>query len=233
MQDITYLKDLDKAKSEFVTIVSHDLRSPLTSIIGFTELLPAAGPLNAKQKEFVQHSIEATNNMRRLIDDLLDLAKIESGISPAHAPCHMYDISQKVVTDFQGIALNSNIELSLIKRGELGPVMGDSSQLERALTNLVGNALKFTPSGGQVRVGLQATDNLLHIAVVDTGRGIPEKDLPRIFEKFYRVEEHQETQGSGLGLAMVNSIINSHGGTISVRSQEGKGSVFTITLPMI
>ena len=232
MQDITYLKELDRAKSEFVTTVSHDLRSPLTSIVGFTELLTAAGPLNEKQTEFVRYAIEATENMRRLIDDLLDLAKIKAGMSSAHILCDVHEISSQVVANLQGMAMTNEVELALIKRGESMMAMGDPSQLERALTNLVGNALKYTHTGGKVRVGLQSVDSTLRIAVIDTGRGIPEKDLPYIFEKFYRVDKHRDMDGSGLGLAMVKSIIKAHNGTISVRSQENKGSVFTITLPL-
>jgi two-component system NtrC family sensor kinase len=232
MHDITYLKDLDRAKSEFVTTVSHDLRSPLTSIVGFTELLPAAGPLNEKQKEFVRYAIEATENMRRLIDDLLDLAKIESGISPAHVPCNLEEIANRVVLEHQGLAVSKQIELSLVKRGEAMTAMGDPGQLERALANLVGNALKYTPAGGQARVGLQSSNGTLYIAVIDNGLGIPEKDIPHIFDKFYRVQEDRDQEGSGLGLAMVKSIVKAHNGTISVRSERDKGSVFTITLPL-
>jgi signal transduction histidine kinase/DNA-binding response OmpR family regulator len=232
MQDITYLKELDKAKSDFVTMVSHDLRSPLTSIVGFTELLPAAGPLNEKQLEFVQFAMEATKNMRRLIDDLLDLAKIESGLIAAHVPCDMNQIASEVVSDSQGIAVSQGIQLSLASAGESATVMGDPSHLGRALANLVGNALKYTPAGGQVRVGLRSSEDTLYVAVVDTGRGIPERDLPHIFEKFYRVEKHREMEGTGLGLAMVKSIIRAHHGTVSVRSQEDKGSTFTIALPL-
>lgn len=233
MQDITYLKELDRAKSEFVTTVSHDLRSPLTSIVGFTELLPAAGPLNEKQMQFVEHAVEATKNMRRLIDDLLDLAKIESGMGPMNAPCDMHEIAREVIADFQGMAMSQGIQLSLITRGSAMMVMGDADQLKRALANLVGNALKYTQSDGHVRLGLQAADGMLFLAVLDDGVGIPERDLPYIFDKFYRVDKHRGKEGSGLGLAMVRSIVKAHNGNISVRSREGKGSVFTIALPLL
>lgn len=232
MQDITYLKELDKAKSEFVTMVSHDLRSPLTSIVGFTELLPAAGPLNEKQQEFVKYAIEATRNMRRLIDDLLDLAKIESGISAAQVPCDLNKIVADVVTDSQGIAVAQGIELSTAERTKSATVLGDPGQLERALANLIANALKYTPTGGQVRVDLRSSDNTLYVTVADTGHGIPEKDLPHIFEKFYRVDANHRAEGTGLGLAMVKSIVRAHNGRVSVRSEEGKGSTFTMALPL-
>jgi len=232
MQDITYLKELDQAKSEFVTTVSHDLRSPLTSIVGFVELLPAAGPLNERQQHFLDQSIAATKKMRLLIDDMLDLAKIEAGLERADVPCDLSLIAQEVVNDFQGTAMSKNIQLSLIERGEILAVMGHADQLGRALANLVGNALKYTPAGGQVRVALQAVNQMLYLAIMDTGQGIPEKALPHIFEKFYRVKEHRQMEGSGLGLAMVKSIVEAHGGTISVRSQAGKGSAFTVALPL-
>lgn len=233
MQDITYLKELDRAKSEFVTTVSHDLRSPLTSIVGFTELLPAAGPLNEKQMQFVEHAVEATKNMRYLIDDLLDLARIESGMGPVDVPCDMHEIAREVIADFQGMAMSQDIQLSLITRGAMMMVMGDADHLKRALANLVGNALKYTESGGHVRLGLQVAGGMLYLAVLDDGVGIPEKDLPYIFDKFYRVDKHRGKEGSGLGLAMVKSIVKAHNGTISVRSKEEKGSVFSIALPLL
>ncbi len=232
LQDITYLKELDKAKSDFVTMVSHDLRSPLTSIAGFTELLPAAGPLNEKQQEFVKYAVEATKNMRRLIDDLLDLAKIESGITAAHMPCDMNNIAGEVVNDARGIAISRGLELSLAARVKSATVLGDPGQLERALANLIANALKYTPAGGHVRVDLRSSNHTLYVTVADNGQGIPEKDLPHIFEKFYRVDQHRGAEGTGLGLAMVKSIIRAHNGTVSVRSQEGKGSTFTMALPL-
>jgi signal transduction histidine kinase/DNA-binding response OmpR family regulator len=232
MQDITYLKELDKAKSEFVTTVSHDLRSPLASIIGFTELLSEVGPLSERQQEFVDLTTEAAKNMKRMIDDLLDLARIEAGLSLAPDRCDLAAIAQAVVAGLQGLAARNDIELFLIQRGKIPKVVGVADQLRRAVENLVGNALKYTPPGGRVRVGLQEADRTLYLVVTDTGRGIPESALPYVFDRFYRVDEDRETAGSGLGLAIAKSIAEAHGGTISVRSQRGKGSVFAIALPL-
>lgn len=232
MQDITYLKELDEAKSEFVTTVSHDLRSPLAAIIGFTELLSEVGPLNERQQEFVHLTTKAAKNMKWLIDDLLDLAKIEAGLSLTPDRCDLAAIAQGVVAGLQGLATRNDIELSLIKRGKIPEVIGVADQLRRAVENLVGNALKYTPPGGLVRIGLQAADKTLYLAVMDTGRGIPESALPYVFDRFYRVDEDRETAGSGLGLAIVKSIAEANGGTISVRSQRGKGSLFIFALPL-
>lgn len=233
MQDITYLKELDRAKSEFVTAVTHDLRSPLTAITGFIDLLRDAGPLTEQQGEFVAHARQSTAKMRRLIDDLLDLAKIEAGMGALTTTCDLYTIAQEVVAELQGAAIQEHIKLSVEKRGELPEICGDANHLRRAIANLVGNALKYTPDGGTVRVDLEADDGRVLLAVVDTGRGIPKDDMPYIFDPFYRVAEHQDVDGSGLGLAMVKSIVEVHGGTISVNSQIGQGSQFTISLPAL
>jgi signal transduction histidine kinase len=231
MQDITYLKELDRAKSDFVTAVTHDLRSPLTAITGFIDLLRDAGPLNEQQTEFVSHARQSTTKMRRLIDDLLDLAKIEAGLGASTKTCDLFTLAQEVVTELQGAAIQQHITLSVDKAGDIPEIRGDPNRLRRAIANLVGNALKYTPEGGSVRVDLEANDGRVSVAVVDTGRGIPKDDIPYIFDPFYRVSEHQDVDGSGLGLAMVKSIVDAHGGTISVNSQVGQGSQFTISLP--
>jgi len=208
------------------------LRSPLASIIGFTELLSEVGPLSERQQEFVDLTTEAAKNMKRMIDDLLDLARIEAGLSLAPDRCDLAAIAQAVVAGLQGLAARNDIELFLIQRGKIPKVVGVADQLRRAVENLVGNALKYTPPGGRVRVGLQEADRTLYLVVTDTGRGIPESALPYVFDRFYRVDEDRETAGSGLGLAIAKSIAEAHGGTISVRSQRGKGSVFAIALPL-
>ena len=232
MQEITYLKELDQAKSDFVTAVSHDLRSPVTAVAGFIELLPAAGSLNEQQKAYVDRALGATVKMGQMIDDLLDLVKIESGLVKADKPCDLQVIAQEVVSEFQGLAMMQEVSLSLETRGQVPTIKGDALRLRRAVVNLVGNALKFTPAKGDVRVGIQATESHLYLAVLDTGRGIPEEDIPNIFDPFFRSELHYDVEGSGLGLAMVKSIVEAHEGTISVRSQVDKGSAFTIAFPL-
>ena len=231
MQDITYLKELDRMKSEFVSTVSHDLRSPLTSVKGFADLIPVVGPLNEQQAEFVIHARQSTTKMRRLIDDLLDLAKIEAGLGASTKTCDLFAIAQEVVTELQGAAIQQHLTLSVAKTGDIPEIRGDPNRLRRAIANLVGNALKYTPEGGSVRVDLEVKDGRVSVAVVDTGRGIPKDDMPYIFDPFFRVAEHQDVDGSGLGLAMVKSIVDAHGGSISVNSQVGQGSQFTISLP--
>jgi signal transduction histidine kinase len=170
--------------------------------------------------------------MRELINDLLDLAKIESGMDVSSESCNLFAIAQHVVSGFQDTA-NGKIKLSLVKQGDIPAIKGNASQLGRALANLVDNAIKYTPPGGQVRVGMQATSKKLFLAVMDSGWGIHKADLPHIFDPFYRGKQYKdEAEGSGLGLTMVKSIIEQHKGTISVRSQIGRGSTFTIVLPV-
>ncbi|MBN1315265.1 MAG: GAF domain-containing protein [Anaerolineales bacterium] len=232
MQDITHFKDLDRAKTEFVAAVSHDLRAPLAALTGFIELLPEVGEVTDKQREFVTKALRSADRMRELINDLLDLAKIESGMDVASDSCNLFAIAQHVVSGFQDVA-NGKVKLSLVKQGEIPIIKGNASQLGRALANLVDNAMKYTPSGGHVRVGMQATSKKLFLAVMDSGWGIHKADLPHIFDPFYRGKQYKdEAEGSGLGLTMVKSIIEQHKGTISVRSQIGRGSTFTIVLPV-
>ena len=231
LHDITHLKDLDKAKDDFVTAVSHDLRSPLTAVVGFIELLPKVGEFNEQQTRFLNGAMEAVQKMQRLVDDLLDLAKIESGMEKATAPCNLETIAQSIMGEFDMLAENKGIELSLDKQGEIPAVSGDPNQLQRALRNLVENAIKYTESGGQVRITLKSSVHNASMAVIDTGEGISKEDLARIFEPFYRSEQHQGVNGSGLGLTMVKSIVEAHGGSVSARSQLGDGTTFTVTLP--
>ncbi len=234
MQDITYLKELDRAKSDFVSIVSHDLRSPLTSILGFAKLLKRIGPLNERQERYVQQIIEVTWSMEALINNLLDLARIEAGLDEELEPCSLDEIAAQVVEEMQGVAAEREIRLRFAVRRDLPRILGRPMRLRQVVSNLVGNALKYTPPGGQVLVGLDATDTHLRMSVADTGLGIPPQDLPHIFEKFYRVQdaEHASRKGTGLGLALVKSIVESHGGQVVVKSQVGKGTIFTVILPI-
>lgn len=232
MQDITHFKDLDKAKTEFVAAVSHDLRAPLAALTGFIELLPEMGDMSDKQKDFINKAMRSADRMRELINDLLDLAKIESGLDVGFESCNLFAIAQHVVSGFQDAA-NGKVKLSLVKQGDIPVIRGNTSQLGRALANLIDNAMKYTPLGGQVRVGMQASATKLYLAVMDSGWGIHKADLPHIFDPFYRGKQYEdEAEGSGLGLTMVKSIIERHKGTISVRSQIGRGSTFTIILPV-
>jgi signal transduction histidine kinase len=235
MQDITYLKELGEMKSDFVATVSHDLRSPLSAIEGYTDLLKEVGPLNAQQSQFVGRVKAATANMTQLIADLLDLGKIEAGLEMEMTPCDLEYIIDLIVTSLQGWAERKGIELRVELPENVPTVRGNSTRLCQVLTNLVDNALKYTPEGGTVTVELGVENSLVTVSVKDTGIGIGPDDLHNIFDKFYRVEteETRDIAGTGLGLAIAKSVVEMHSGRIWAESEPGVGSTFRFTLPVL
>ena len=233
MQDITAIKELDRMKSEFVSTVSHDLRSPLTSIKGFADLLPAAGPLNEQQTHFlgkIQHSVETVTEM---ITDLLDLGRIEAEVRMEVEPCDVSAIIEKAVAGQRNHAELKNQALDVHVVPGLPGVLGNRLRLGQAVSNLVSNSVKYTPEGGHISVSVSVEDGQVVVRVTDDGIGIPPDDLPQVFDKFYRVDtpETAEIIGSGLGLSIVKTIVEKHRGRVWVESELGVGTIFTIVLP--
>jgi len=224
---------LDKLKGDFVNTVSHDLRSPLTAILGYVELIERAGKVNAQQAEFIRRvktSVHATTN---LIDDLLNLGRVEVGALDELAPVNMKLLVVNMMTDLQPAVQAKGQTLHLGKTASLPPVLGSRTHLSQLVDNLIGNAVKYTPPGGKIRVTLRVEQKQLIIRVTDNGPGIPLEEQGRIFEKFYRASNvGKEVQGTGLGLAIVKTIVDNHRGRIWVDSKPGKGSVFTVVLPV-
>lgn len=232
LQDITYLKELDSAKSNFVATVSHDLRAPLNSISGFATSLAEFGPLNEKQQEFVERIVHSSERMMNLVSALLDLARVDSKLEQVRETCDTGQIVRSVLTDLQGQAMTRKVELVFEQEDAPAPIVGDPTQLRQAVSNLVDNAIKYSESGQTVRVTLSNSDDHVLIRVSDNGPGIPGKDIPHIFEKFYQVKGNRGRNGAGLGLTLVRSIAEAHGGWVSVESEQAKGSTFTIQLPV-
>lgn len=234
MRDITHFKELDELKSEFVATVSHDLRAPLTFMRGYTTMLPMVGELNDKQREYVEKILHGVAQMSNLIDDLLDLGRIEAGVGLERKPCHLGVILVEAVDGMRARAAAKGLTLRMEPAEDLAVVMGDAALLRQSITNLVDNAIKYTPSGGTVTVGLSVRDNQAIIRVSDTGIGIAPADQVRLFEKFYRVKRRDtmNVQGTGLGLAIVKSIVERHGGKVWVDSELDRGSTFYISLPL-
>ncbi|OAT81786.1 two-component system histidine kinase PnpS [Desulfotomaculum copahuensis] len=235
LRDVTERKKLDDMRSEFVANVSHELRTPLTSIRGFLETL-LDGALDDREtaRHFLEIMSAETERLTRLIDDLLDLSKIEERrVVHRWQPVDMIDVISRVLSMFRPQAREKNITLLSRLPSGLPVVQGDPDMLAQVLINLVDNALKYTPGGGQVTVSAAAADGRLEVSVADTGVGIPAESLPRIFERFYRVDKarSRELGGIGIGLAIVKHIIRAHGGKIQVESTPGRGSVFSFTLP--
>jgi signal transduction histidine kinase len=234
MQDITYLKELDKMKSDFVSTVSHDLRSPLTNISGYALLLPEAGELNQTQQEFVEGIKQSAARMTTLIDNLLDLGKIEARVGMEMKPCQLVTVINKAVESLREQTKTKKIVLQLDLPPELPLVQGNLVRLDQIVSNLVDNAIKFTPEGGMVTVSAKEEKGEVVVEVKDTGIGIAPEDQVHLFEKFYRVggEETSNIEGTGLGLAIVKSIVEGHGGRLWVKSQPGQGSIFGFVLPI-
>lgn len=232
MQDITYLKELDRIKSEFVSIVSHDVRTPLTTIRGYVSLLPRVGPLNPRQQEFVEKVERAMQTIVELLNNLLDLSRLESGYALSMETCSLTGILNEAVQIIRPQAEGKQHTLILELPADLPPIQGDPRRLEQVFLNLLSNAVKYTPPGGRITVRAREQEGYIAVQVSDTGVGIPPADLPHIFSKFYRVRrEGEAAEGTGLGLAIVKSIVERHGGRVWAESEVGKGSTFTVLLP--
>lgn len=232
LQDITYLKEMDTAKSNFVATVSHDLRAPLNSIIGFASAVGQVGPLSEQQVEFVGRITDAAQRMTNLVTALLDLARVDSRLEQVREPCDILTIVRNVLTDLQGQAMTYDVNLALDVQRQPDTVYGDPTQLHQAISNLVDNAIKYSPAGEQVQVALDVHDSNVVVKVRDEGPGIPAKDIPHIFDKFYRVRGEGSKSGAGLGLTLVRSIAEAHGGWVWVESEQREGSTFTLQLPL-
>jgi two-component system, OmpR family, phosphate regulon sensor histidine kinase PhoR len=233
MQDITHLKELDRIKSDFVSTVSHDLRSPLTAILGYVELIARAGPINNQQREFIKRVEFSVNNITSLINDLLDLGRIEAGFDARKELVHIPLIIQYTI---EGISsrIEEKQQAVVIQVGEnLPPVLGNPVRLRQMIHNLVSNAIKYTPQKGCIEISAREESGQIIISVSDNGPGIPPADQPYIFDKFYRGSNiAYDSPGTGLGLAIVKSIVDNHLGRIWVESTPGVDTTFTVVLPV-
>lgn len=234
LHDITHFKQLEKVKDEFIATASHDLRNPLTSIKGYSQLIKQSGTLSDTQVEFTERIQHAADHMTELVENMLDLAKMDLGAAPNHELMDPAALLLKLADEFRPQAAAKKQELTLVRADENLNVMGDALKVQQALRNLIGNAIKYTPEGGSIALSAERCGDMLHIRVQDTGYGIPASDMPNLFNRFYRVRNngHDDIEGNGLGLAIVKSIAESHGGSVSVESEPGKGSRFTFSLPL-
>ncbi|MGW8319435.1 MAG: ATP-binding protein, partial [Candidatus Promineifilaceae bacterium] len=234
LHDITYLKELDELKSEFVATVSHDLRSPLTFMLGYATMLPMVGQLDNKQQEYVGKIVSGIDKMSGLIDNLLDLGRLEAGVDLVLNDVHVEEVLASVAEDLQQPARSNGIDLVVRTPASLPAVVGDVALIRQAVTNLVNNAIKYAPDSGRVVLGAHVERDEVVISVKDRGPGIAKEDQVRLFEKFFRAKPLQTkgVKGSGLGLALVKSIAERHGGRSWCESEEGKGSTFFMALPV-
>ncbi|MCD4738833.1 MAG: GAF domain-containing protein [Anaerolineae bacterium] len=232
MQDITHLKELDRLKSEFVSTVSHDLRTPLTTIQGYIELLNRVGPLTNVQEKFIDKALRSLTYITELITDLLDIGRIEAGYNLEMHNMWLDLLLEEVGEELLPQAVEADVTLSWETEPGLA-VLGNRRRLRQVLENLLSNAIKYNRAGGWVRMQARSEGAHVIFSVVDNGFGIALGEQSRIFERFYRVctPETDTIQGTGLGLAIVKSVIEKHKGRIWVDSALGKGSSFTFILP--
>ena len=234
LRDITHFKELDSLKSDIVSTVSHDLRTPLTLMRGYATMLQMVGELNEQQRTYISKIVTGVENMTGLVNNLLDLGRIEAGIDLRVEKIYPGVVLEQVMNTLHPQALQKNIKIVLENKASPSfTVEADTSLLNQAIFNLVENAIKFTQVGGKVDLMLEEKDGMALFTIRDNGIGIAPLDSPRLFEKFFRSgrREAYSQRGTGLGLAIVKSIVDRHHGKIMVDSQLGKGSTFYFTIP--
>lgn len=233
MNDITYLKKLDEIKSDFVHTVSHDLRSPLTAIMGYIDLIDRVGPLNETQQEFVRRVQFSVQNITTLVDDLLNLGKIESGFDVQREKIYLDQLIRFIVEGFQNQIIEKRFNFQLEVPEAVPPVFANPTQVRQVIENLLDNAFKYTPPGGKISLRIHVEQNQIIFQIQDGGIGISPLDLPYIFDKFYRAGNVGNVLGTGLGLSIVKSIIDNHQGRIWVESSPGDGTTVTVMLAVM
>jgi len=237
LDDITEAKKIERMKSDFVSLVSHEFRTPLASIQGFVQLMldGKLGSISPVQERSLIRVLRQAKRLGGLINDLLDVSRIESGrIEMRTEVVSLVDVVTQRIEEFKPQADEKNVVMEFIAPDSLPNVMGDSERIGQVFTNLIGNAIKFTPDHGRIIVRLRPEGTYILAQVIDTGPGIPIDKQDRIFDKFYQLSDIKTRQqgGSGLGLSIARSIVEAHGGRIWVKSEEDKGSDFRFILPI-
>jgi signal transduction histidine kinase len=232
MQDITYLKQLDRMKNDFVSAVSHDLRAPLQLILTYTSLLPDVGTLNEQQHKFIDGINRGVYKMSNLINDLLDLAKIEADVGMDQQTCHIDSVIADVTQRFETMLHEKKLALESQIVPGLPSVQANVGRIDQVLSNLLDNAIKYTPSG-KITIKAAANDQYVTVHVTDTGIGLTPQEQANLFNRFYRASNEwtENIDGTGLGLVLAKSIVDRYGGRIWVTSTWQKGSTFSFSLP--
>ncbi|MCK5542497.1 MAG: response regulator [Desulfobacterales bacterium] len=234
--DITALKKIDQLKSDFVSMVAHEIKSPLNSILMQIDVVLAglAGELTEKQKEILQKSSNRIKSLTKLSTELLDLSKIESGlINQEREELDLVELTKSQIAFYRDQADAKSIHLTIKETKKEIWMMGNRLNMEEVMSNLISNAIRYSPNGGKITAWVDEKTDCVKITVSDTGLGIPQNELEHIFDKFFRVknEKTRHINGTGLGLAIVKSIVDAHHGTIEVKSEVNKGTIFFIYFP--
>jgi len=233
-REVQKLRELDQMKNEFVHTVSHELKTPLTAIMGGSEILAEdKAQMTEQQAEIVDIILENSHRLKELIDDLLDLSRLETGrLNLCKIPCDLHALAEEVACIFSN---NKNkCEIVIRPANDLPAIHGDPDKLKQVFQNIIGNAVKYSPGGGTVTVWFESADEKITFHVKDQGIGIPKDQIAFIWDKFYRVDSSvtASIEGTGLGLAITKHIVEMHGGTVGVDSEIGSGSTFSVTLPL-
>jgi signal transduction histidine kinase len=234
-RDITKEKEIDRMKTELVSMVAHELRSPLTSIAGFSELLLDEGVTQDQSKEYAEIILKESNRLGDLINKFLDISRIESGKSQVHkTPVQIGHVIESILEMNMYLAERKGMTVNINVPDDLDTIWVDREMMGEVILNLFSNAVKYSPERKAITIEVEDKDDEQLIRVADQGYGIPQKSLNKIFEKFYRVTDNeyiQEVNGSGLGLSLVKEIIELHDGSIWVESKIGEGSTFAFSIP--
>lgn len=239
LHDITQLKGVNRSQNEFIHLVSHDLRSPLTVMRGFASMLEAGapGPVNAKQMEYIQKILSGIAQMTAQVENIQDAGRFDPDTGfyeMRRSPCDLGEIAVRIVQDHLIPAEKQEIEISVSVADDVPIINVDSLMMERAISNLIDNAIKYTPNGGKIEVAVRATGSQVQLAVHDNGFGVSPDNQKLLFQRHVRIPraEHKKVKGSGLGLFIVRSVARQHGGSTWVESAEGQGSTFGLTIPL-
>lgn len=234
LQDVTDMKELDRMKSDFVAGISHDLLSPLTYMHNYAAMLPIVDD-PALEKEYVEKIMAGIDRMTRLVNDLLELARIEAGLHLQFDRVHVDKLLQEIAMEYASPAKAAGVNLVVDVADDLPAAVADPAQLRRAITNLVTNGLKHAANSGPLTIHAEAIGREMVISVRDRGPGIAAIDQTHLFEKFYRGEglsTVERAKGSGLGLAIVKSVADHHNGRVWCESRSGEGSTFYLAIPL-
>ncbi|WP_099351735.1 ATP-binding protein [Fredinandcohnia onubensis] len=235
LRDMTEERRLDKLREDFIANVSHELRTPIAMLQGYSEaIMDDIASSEEERKEITKVIYDESLRMGRLVNELLDLARMQSGNITLNKEKVDFDtLINRVIRKFQGLAKDNQITLTATKVDEIGEIYIDSDRIEQVFTNLIDNAIRHTDENGQVVVHVTGQETSIKVDIKDTGSGIPEEDLPFVFERFYKADKARTRgkSGTGLGLAIVKNIISAHNGNISVHSKLGEGTTFTFVIP--
>jgi PAS domain S-box-containing protein len=233
--DLSWEKTIDQMKSEFISVASHELRTPMTSIKGAVDLIlgGAVGEVSPEAQELLEVAHSACDRMIRLINNILDLSKIEAGqIKLSLELIDLTEVVERSLRSMNALAAQAEITFKPVFPSGLPPVEADKDRIEQVITNLLSNAIKFSPTKGEIEISLSADNEWVRCSISDHGCGIAERDLSRIFGKFQQAGQPQRGAGTGLGLAITYALVTEHKGKIWVDSQVGKGSCFVFSLPV-